>query len=162
MSASGGDNSSGAATASASRPSPRAKLVLLGLVVAVAAGVWWFQRGGGQWEGWGRDLQAALRQGAAQGRPVLVLFTSDPIDHDARRMEQTTLTRKENRQAIQAGGYIPVLATVATALDDELSRRYSLARLPTLLVIAPDGKVLARAEGFVGEQQFRQQFLPRR
>lgn len=146
----------------AARPSRLAKLILLALVVGVAAAVWWAQRGGGQWDDWGHDLQAALRQGRDQDRNLLVLFTSDPIDHDTRRMKQTTLTRKENRQAIRTGRYLPVLATVRTALDDDLSARYQLKRLPTLLVIAPDGQVLARAEGFVGEQQFRQQFLPSR
>jgi len=148
-------------SASSRPPSRLGKLVFLAAVVAVAAAVWWAQRGGGEWDGWEQDLPAARRQAAQQHRPLLVLFTSDPIDHDARRLKETTLTRKENRQALLAGRYILVVARVATGLKDELSRKYDLRRLPTLLVLDADDKVLARAEGFVGETAFRQQFLPK-
>lgn len=147
-------------SAASRRPSRLGKAILLAAALAVAAAVWWAQRGGGQWDGWLQDLPVARRQAAQQRRPLLVLFTSDPIDHDARRMKETTLTRSENRQALAAGRYILVVLRVDTGLKDELSRQYDLRRLPTLLVLTADDKVLARSEGFVGETAFRQQFLP--
>ncbi len=40
-------------------------------------GAWWFnQRGTGPLEGWGHDLDEALRQGLQQGKPVLAFFSA--------------------------------------------------------------------------------------
>ena len=72
-----------------------------------------------------------------------------------RRMSTTTLSK--NRKHIERSKFIKVL--IQLKKTDELARRYSIAKLPTFLLLDAEGKVLNRRVGLVGEVAFNKGFL---
>ncbi|MCJ7544903.1 MAG: hypothetical protein MUP47_10155, partial [Phycisphaerae bacterium] len=64
-----------------------------------------------------------------------------------------------NAQAIKDGRFIAVMVKVRNLSRSNLASRYGIAKLPTLLVIGPDGAEKNRREGFIGEPEFRTGFL---
>ena len=105
------------------------------------------------------DLAGALRDGRSQKRPVLVLFCRRTPGEIARRLMQSTLARKENRAAIEAGRFIRVQVAIGNVDKSELARTYRLKNFPTMLVLGPNGWEYNRREGFIGEVDFRDGFL---
>ncbi len=108
---------------------------------------------------WSQGLPQGLQKARAENRRLLVLFTSSPPGETARRMEQTTLRKAHNRKAIRDGKFVCVRVTLDTALRSETARRYRIRKLPTMLILSPEGGELNRREGMIGEVPFRQGFL---
>ena len=128
------------------------------VVTLVAVGMlYWLQRRGLELPGWGSDLAAGLAQAAQEGRPVVALFVSATPDRTSRELIKKTL--RKNAQAIKDSRFIAVMVKVRNLSRSNLASRYGIAKLPTLLVIGPDGAEKNRREGFIGEPEFRTGFL---
>ena len=136
----------------------RGKLLFLGALLAAAVGIFLLQQRGLSLSGWGSDLDAALQQAQTENRPIVVMFLRNPPSETARQTK-TVIGRPENQKALQDGKFIPVL--VETRLDSDLCKKYSITRLPTLMVLLPNGAERNRYEGIdhIGEIPFRQVFL---
>ena len=109
-------------------------------------------------KGWPEDLNAALADAKQTNRRVLAVFVSNPPNEEAVQNAKIALGKPQNQQAIQKGGFARV-KVVVNSLDSDLARRHHLTRLPTIVVLAPDGKELNRREGVVGEVPFLHGFL---
>ncbi len=143
------------------RKSNRERRVKIGFVVLLlvaVAGVIMIQRRGLEIEGWGKDLEAALQQGEAEDRPIVVFFVSSPPSNTAKTI-QTHILRPANQQSLKDGKFIPVIVELSSSLDSDVARRYQVRGLPTLMVLTPGGKERNRSEGNIGEVPFRQEFL---
>jgi len=136
----------------------RTKLIFLAVLAAVVVGIYFVQRGSDELEGWGDDLQAALKQAGKEDRRVLAFFMKDRPGPDARWMAKLTLRKGHNRKAVKDGGFVCVQVRLAGGLDSAVAKRYELKVLPTLLMLGPDGNELkdGRREGRVGEMPFRE------
>jgi len=120
--------------------------------------------------GWETDLGAALERAKTGKQAVLALFTG-PLpedrrprwDPDTKTLLETTLAAKENRQAILTDEFILVHVSVSGPKDPRLTRRdgfkSKIKKLPTMLLLGPDGREKNRREGTVGERSFREEFL---
>lgn len=151
------------------RPAPPATkgkrdvLVKLAFVVVLAAGgalIWRLQRRDPKL-GWPTDLDAALRQAKKDDRQVIVFLMSVslPPGGDAEWNIRNTLAKKANRDAISQGGVICVQVRLDATLKSETARKYRITKLPTMLLLGPDGKERNRREGKIGETDFRNGFL---
>jgi hypothetical protein len=107
---------------------------------------------------WLTNLSAALADAKQTDRRVLVIFIGNPPNTEAVWMANNTLAKPQNQRAIQEGRFASV-KVVVDSLDSDLARRYKLTRLPTMMILAPDGKELNRREGKVGEVDFSHGFL---
>jgi len=134
------------------------KIGFLVVLIIVAAAIWYWHRQPPTMKGWGRDLDAALRQAVAERRQLLVFFISSPPSDTARRMVRTTLAVPENRKRLNEGPFVKVKVEV-DSLKSQLAGKYTLRKLPTMLLLSPDGVELNRREGFIGEVDFRNGFL---
>ena len=139
----------------AKRRKDRGKLIFLAVIAVAFVLVYMSQRSGAELPDWPGDLSAALVKAGQEGRKVLVFFAGSPPSEDARRMSTTTLSK--NARHIAQGKFIKVL--VQLEKTDELARRYSIAKLPTFLLLDAQGKVLNRRVGMVGEVAFNKGFL---
>jgi hypothetical protein len=130
------------------------------LVVAVVIGtvIYLYLQNDTLLKGWPEDLSAALADAKQTNRRVLVVFVGNPPNADAVRNADFALGKPQNQQAIQDGKFARVKVTV-NSLDSDLARRYNLNRLPTMMILAPDGSELNRREGVVGEVPFLHGFL---
>jgi len=128
---------------------------LLVIVVAVLVVLYFQYRG--PMLGWSSDLDAALAQGRAENRRVVVFVRDFPASETTKRMVQTTLGKSKNREALKKGNFI--LTEIRLDRDAAWARKYGVTKTPTMLVIAPDGERFHRAEGFIGEVPFRAEFL---
>jgi len=90
---------------------------------------------------WRTDLDAALEESRRTGKPVLADFSADwcppciAMKHDVwpdDRVEQAVID-----------GYVPLVIDVDR--DIEASGRYGVRAIPTVLVLAGDGRVIRRA-----------------
>lgn len=152
------------ADGSSSSPAPKPgekrvkRLFLLVAVLAVAA-VMYFQ-----WRGpaldWPTDLDKTMAQAKAEDRKVVVFLRSFPIGALEKQMISTTLDKPENKAALEKGRFLPV--QVKKDLSGDFARRYKIEVNTTMLVISPDGKSYCKAQDFIGEVPFRQEFLTAR
>lgn len=108
-------------------------------------------------EGWSRDLPAALAKAKAEDRRVLVIFDSSPPSQTAKQMLNITLNRSQNTEAIEKGGFIPVMVDYSPQLGEEYILR--VEDLPVTLILDPNGVELNRRTGYIGEVPFREGFL---
>jgi len=108
---------------------------------------------------WQTDLDAALRSAKQEDRRSLVLFLASPPGETARRLASTTLKKAHNRKAIADGKFVRVKVALDTALDSDTARRYRIRKLPSMLILDPNGVEINRREGMIGEVPFRQGFL---
>lgn len=150
-----------AATAAGGRPrSARDRVIKVAFAVVtltVVGMLYWYQRRGLSLPGWDSDLKAALQQASTQNRPVLVFFVSSPPDQTSRELAKTTIPK--NAQAIKDGRFLTVMVKVGNPAKSELAQRHQVVKLPTMLVLGPDGAERNRREGFIGELPFRSGFL---
>jgi hypothetical protein len=130
------------------------------LIVAVVIGtvIYLYLQNDTILKGWPEDLSAALADAKQTNRRVLVFFIGNPPNTEAIWMAGNTLAKPQNQRAIQEGRFARV-KVVVDSLDSNLARRYKLTRLPTMMILAPDGKELNRREGKVGEVDFLHGFL---
>lgn len=155
----GSEGASPAAAGGTVKPRPERviKLAFVVVTLAVVAMLYGLQRRGLSLPGWGNDLPAALAQAAREGRPVLAFFVSSPPGYTSRELTKNTIPK--NAQAIEHGRFITVVVKVSNLSRSEPANRYGITKLPTMLVIGPDGAEKNRREGFIGELEFRTGFL---
>lgn len=154
------DNASQPPEQARTRGTRRGKLIFLGVALAGAAVVFFFiQRRPPPLPGWGSDLQAALGRAATENRRLLVFFMDSPPSSTAHRLAKVPLGKKANRQALEKGNFLLVKVTMDRIARKKWSERFNITKLPTLLILAPDGEELNRRQGYVGEVAFRSEFL---
>ena len=133
----------------------------LAAVLIAAAIVYILQLEGPKFPGWGKDLAGALERAKSENRPVLVYFVRSSSAEIVRRMARTTLARPENLRAMKEAAFIKV--KVETSADSDLAKRYGLTKLPTMVVLSPEGKRCPTmkdfAGQFIGEVPFRSELL---
>ena len=127
------------------------------LLVAVAA-VFMIQRRGMEIKGWGKDLDAALKQAESENRLVVVFFVNSPPSTTAKAIKKHKL-KQGNEQGLKDGKFIPVIVELSSSLDSDIAKRYQVRELPTLMVLTSRGKERNRSVGNLGEVPFREQFL---
>jgi hypothetical protein len=140
--------------------SRRAKLIFLAVVAVPALVIYvLLQRDPQILAGWSEDLDAVCRRAAAESRKVVVIFHASPPGSTTRQLATTTLAKGHNIKAIEEGRFLRARVRLDTALQSATARKYKISRLPTVLLLGPDGAELNRREGMIGEVPFRQDFL---
>ncbi|MBN1556012.1 MAG: hypothetical protein JXA11_14810 [Phycisphaerae bacterium] len=134
------------------------------VLVLVAAGVivYLSQRRDVSIDGWGDDLTVALGQAKSEDRKVVVFFVSSPPSETALTIARRRIPKSDNQKALEEGRYIPVVVSLEDQLDSEIAKQYKLTKLPTLMVLWPNGQERNRHEGMIGEVDFRQNLLERK
>jgi hypothetical protein len=140
----------------------RGKAVFIVLAVGIAMAVYFgFGRGQGLLPDWPTNVDQALTQAKTEDRRVLALFLAIPPDETTGRLVRDTISREPNPQNISKGRFIVVKVKVDTAAQDATSKRFGITRLPTVLILGPDGTELNRREGSaaLGQLPFSNGFM---
>jgi thiol:disulfide interchange protein len=95
---------------------------------------------------WQADFQAGLAESKQTGRPVLLDFSASWCP-PCQVMKHEVWPDTQVRQAIMAG-YIPVLLDIDTPASQEVAQRYNVRSVPTILILAADGRIVRQA-GFM-------------
>jgi thiol:disulfide interchange protein len=95
---------------------------------------------------WAKDLQSALERAHSEGKPVLVTFYADWCVW-CKRLDATTL-RDADVTLLLRDRVVPVRLDV-DGDGRELSNRYRVDGLPTILVLDGDGRELGRIPGYM-------------
>lgn len=95
---------------------------------------------------WGSDLSAALERARSENKPVLVNFYADWCVW-CKRLESTTF-RDAEVSVLLRDRVVPVSLDVDGA-GRELSGRYEIDGLPTILVLDADGREIGRIPGYM-------------
>lgn len=100
-------------------------------------------------EGWGGDFNHAMAEARATGKKVVVDFYLEGCP-PCIEMDRKVLGTAAVRKAL--ADFVPV------RLDGErhvqVARQYEVLATPTYLVLDPDGKMIARAEGYLPVEEF--------
>jgi hypothetical protein len=149
--------------APASSPSPvkgkADRYVKLVFLVAFLAVVGWLiarQYFGTSLPGWSGDLEAALKDAAVENRKIVALTYDSPNDFDYEKL-RIVVDKKANREAMEAAKVIRVHCRMSKT--DPMAVKYKISRFPATLLIAPNGDLITRWEGYIGEVAFRKEFL---
>lgn len=94
---------------------------------------------------WFSDLQVARQLSVESGRPLLVHFWA-PWCSPCKQMEQTTFL-DPNVARLLDDHYIPVKLNVDHPTSKRIAAQYGVRGVPADLVIAPDGRILAKSPG---------------
>ena len=105
---------------------------------------------------WHSDVNIAWAQTKALNRPMLLLATTDNCLY-CEQLKQTTFADQETLDELQR---VFVLATVKASDQPSLMRKLHVEAFPTTLIVAPDGKVLDRIEGYLPAPKFRARITP--
>ena len=108
---------------------------------------------------WPPLTDSVLAQAKSEGRPIVVFFVGDPVGDTTKRMLKTTLKQPGNRKALAEGRFIQASIKLELTLKSDKAVQYGIKKLPTMMVLRPDGKERIRKEGFIGEVDFREEFL---
>jgi thiol:disulfide interchange protein len=101
---------------------------------------------GGVAVSWGKDLPSALDRARSEGKPVLVNFYADWCVW-CKRLESTTF-RDAEVSVLLRDRVVPVSLDVDGA-GRELSGRFEVDGLPTILVLDADGREIGRIPGYM-------------
>ena len=139
----------------------KGKRLFLVIAIIVVAGVYYLTSRGPSWSDWEEDLDAAMKEAAKDDRPLLVFFTASRPGQITRRMLDTTLAKPHNKQAVNSGGFIRVHVATPSRMDSAEATRFKIKKLPTMLILGPDGAERNRREGedIIPELPFRHGFL---
>ena len=128
------------------------KLGFLAVVLIVAAVIYIRGRTGiSPGQGWRSDLEAVLADAKKSNRPVLVLFRLEALDEDTSFVTgEKGLKQPSVNRAVKEGNYLCVEVRLDGGLASTVAVKYKLKKLPTVIVLSPEGKVLRRESGRVG------------
>jgi len=153
------DNKAPTGSNSAKRTADRrVKFIFFAVVLVAASIVYYSQRSGPTLPGWGDNLTAALKRGQQDNRPVLVLFYKS-LSGDAVWDLKKHLGRIEADKALADGKFIRVKVKLTSGLDSTLAKTHQIRKLPTILIIGPDGKERNRRVGRIPYNDFWNGFL---
>ena len=147
------------AETSGGKPPGRAgrKIVVAIVILAVVGGVYYLQIKPPKLDKrWGNDLTTAQDTAAKTKRPVIVFFHADPPGQEARKLVKETFRVSQTTKALDRGQWLCVELALPEKLESPQARQFKLAALPTILLLAPDGKELKRATGFIGAAALEQ------
>jgi len=105
------------------------------------------------------DMDGVLSDAKGQGRSVLILFAPTEADKATTELYETTLANQANRKAIENADLILVHVPVADVKNSELGKRHQIDKLPTMVLLAPDGSRRKRRTGAVPPKLFLLDFL---
>ncbi len=117
---------------------------------------------------WGTDLPAALKEAAASGKNVLVVFTGSDWCPPCIALKKNVLS-KADFAAYAEANYVLVeldfprrkqIPAALRAANDKLAAQYKVTGFPTTLALSPDGKELARIVGGVANLDSLKSQLP--
>lgn len=91
---------------------------------------------------WRTDFAAALTESKLTGKPVLLDFTASWCP-PCQVMKHDTWPDAKVREVV-TDKYIPVYIDVDVAANGDLSSRYGISAIPSIVVVDADGKVLKR------------------
>ena len=116
------------------------------------------------WLDGGPNVLAKAKADAKAGdRHVLVLFVSHPMGSTSQVLISEVIEKIDNRKAVTAGNFVAVMVRLKGSGKDQLIKDYGLnaERMPTLMILKPDGTELKRREGEATrpEVPFRSDFL---
>lgn len=100
------------------------------------------------------SYEAALTQAGGEGKLVFIAFSGTWCP-PCKMMNATTWKNGAVRAALREHT-IPL--HVDAEQHRELTGQFDVRAVPTLLLLAPDGKVLHRAEGYLGADAFLKEF----
>lgn len=109
---------------------------------------------------WKLDFAAAEAEAKALNRPMVVHFYGTHCP-PCKKMEQEVLLTPQVLKLLEAGF---VAVKVDVVKNPNVSQRYGIASMPTDLILSPDGKVLAKTEGYddiarVGDDRDRRKYV---
>ena len=124
--------------------------------VALAAVLWILPAKGGKQPGsvaWKTDLTAALAESSDQKKPAFLDFRADWCVACV-ELEEKTWPDKEVGALLNTAVPVRLDMTKNTGENRALEARYSVMGLPTLILLAPDGKELRRFVGYKAPAEF--------
>lgn len=98
---------------------------------------------------WLGDYGEALKAAVASQRPVWIQFTG-PWCPNCHKMDKETF---KNPRVIERLSQHFVTAKISCENDAELALSFGFTQLPSSVLISPDGKILARHEGFADPEK---------
>lgn len=104
-------------------------------------------------------IDGILSDAKGQGRPILILFAPTEADKVTKELYEATLADQANRKAIEDADLILVHVPVADMKNSALGKRYQIDRLPTMVLLAPDGSPRKRRAGAIHKRLFLVDFL---
>jgi len=99
--------------------------------------------------GWHGELEAGLRDGGARNVPVLLDFRADWCVACV-ELEKRTWPDPDVERLLKQMAPVRLDVTRNSSADQEIQSRYSVRGLPTVILLDPQGKELARFVGFKG------------
>ncbi len=99
---------------------------------------------------WRPDLGGALRQAARTNRLVVVAYWSD-FDAQCQEMDRDVFSLQEVRDSLAET--IPV--RLASWANRKFADSYGITKVPSFVVMGPNGQVLRILQGYVSEGRFR-------
>ncbi len=125
------------------------RLVMVSVVMA-AFGVLGARSDAAPEAGWHSDFEQAQKLARQLNRPLLVHFSAEWCG-PCRRMERGVLNSAEVLSHIAS-------ATVGVKVDSDkrrdLVQKFNVRSLPTDLIVDPNGRVLAKSEGYQAQRQY--------
>lgn len=100
---------------------------------------------------WESDMPAALERARTEGKPVLVNFYADWCVW-CKRLESTTLRDAKVASVLQ--NRVVPLSLDVDGDGKELSNKYQVDGLPTIIVLDADGRELGRIPGYMPPDSF--------
>jgi thioredoxin-like negative regulator of GroEL len=108
--------------------------------------------------GWTTDYEAAVNASKRSQRPLLLDFGATWCG-PCKKLEATTFKDREVSATIQ-NGYVAVKIDVDR--NPELAAKFGVKAYPTIVLVAPDGREIARRSGYVEPGPFLQWITPHR
>jgi len=108
--------------------------------------------------GWTTDYENAVINSKRSQRPLLLDFGATWCG-PCKKLDATTLKDKDVAYTVQ-NGFIAVKIDVDR--NRELTDKYQVKGFPTMIIVAPDGREIARRSGFIEAAPFLQWIKPHR